>query len=639
MILPAQVHCYNPHVNNGKWTDREVFTGALFVVAVFLFLFWRYPFNGMTLSDSWFFYANDGGHFRWYNDAGVASQHGADPYQLSDYNPHWSTFLRNRSLIPVVAWGLSLIALPDRQTGVNIFAIFVQLLNIGLFGMVVARLAGARVARASMICAALYPFAASSHFWQFIVVNNLAATGFLAAVLAFVMIDHSSTKMSGRTLALGAATLLSFWVSMIVTAYAVFMAPVFVYLALALGNSGRRAFKSWQLSVPSMWIAGAALAINLAAIVLFSGEVPSFLQYTSRYQELAATIGLPWQVIGAAAVLASAALTFLSAAFSNTAGLVVYPIDFVARNAAVFRESAFVIAIIVVFAGAAAFLMLSPASPRPAGRTSNSHSVLYRAGGLWIVLAYVPFMTAFGYPRVVGLMSDRINILASWGVCLVLGVLISQVASLPANRLARIVAPLLFFGVAGLWLANLYVQKTYYVAAYQKERQVSLAILAAQQSTVPDSRAPVILLRRAVAIKYPRERLLAALKSGSAFERSASVVEFVVRRYFVDEYTTSGFDLSGIMLFGCCPTTAFMTVDGYAHLQGIPTVPVYKDEAPLVSEQTDSEFRLGYQDSGAVISIGHARIDRYSTATHRLVPVDLDESFFTLRPSPAPLIR
>lgn len=614
----------------GKWNDREFLTGGLLVLAVFVFLFWRYPFDGMTLSDSWFFYANDGGPFRWYNNAVTASQTGADPYELSVYHPDWSTVFGNRGLIPVIAWGLSLFPLQDRQVGANIVAIAVQILNVGLFGLVVLRLGGARIARASVICGILYPFAAASHFWQFLMINNLATTGFLIAALAFVAIDHGSPRLSARTIALGLLTLVSFWTSMIVTAYAVFMAPVFVYLAFALAN-GDPTIKARRRLTPGMMIAILAVAMSIAAILLFRGAVPSFLGYSVRYQELGTNVGLPWQVVGAGAVLGSGALTFLSAVFSNTAGLVVYPLQLLVRNFAILRESGPVIIAIAALAAFATVLLAPSASPRPAALPARRVRVLYTVGALWAVFAYLPFMTAFGYPRVVGLMADRVNILASWGVCLCLGVFISELGASRLSSRARIALPVTLFFVLGLWLANVHVQKTYWVQAYQKERSIALAALAEPATRPgPDGRAPVVLLRRATTVKYPRERLLVALQGGG-FHRAAGVLEFVFRRYFVDKYTTSSFDLDGLMLFGCCPETAFMAVDGYAHLLKIPTVPVYKDEPPLRLEQTDSEFQLSYDETGVTSRGANLRVARYSKATHRLVWFDLDESFFTLQ--------
>lgn len=624
---------YNPRMRRENWTRRELLTGGLFALAVFLFVFWRYPFDGMTLSDSWFFYANDGGPFRWYNNATLAGQNGLDPYELSVYHPGWSTWFSNRGLIPMVAWGLSLIPIEHRQIGTNLLAVAVQLLNIGLFGLVVARVGGARLAQICMICGVLYPFAAGSHFWQFLIVNNLAATCFLVAVLAFVTIDHEAQTLSARTAVLGMLTLVSFWASLILVSYAIFMGPLFLYLALVLANGRQTMIRFRRIFTPGVAVALAVIAVNIAAIWLFSGDVPSFLAYSARYQELGAKIGVPWQLVAAGATLGNGTLTLLSALLSNTAGLVVYPLVLVMRDAGILLESPGAVAAIVVIAIAGA-LIVSSSTRRPTARQPGRHGVLFTAAAVWALLAYVPFMTGFGYPRVVGLMADRVNILASWGVCFIVGLLLTGLAVRVEPRRQAVFRAVLC-GIFALWLANLHIQKAYYVEAYQKERQMVQAALTNQDIRGSGDRSPIVLLRRAVTVKYPRERLMAALESGSALRKVRAALEFFVRRHFVDEYTTSSFDLGGLMLFGCCPQTAFMAADGYARVQHVARVPLYKDEPPLRLEQDDGEYRLSYAETGVFRPAGHERIDRYPAPAHRLVWVDLEESFFRLRGNPA----
>jgi hypothetical protein len=616
-----------------NWPGRDLLTGGLFAMVVFLFVFWRYPFDGMTLSDSWFFYANDGGPFRWYNNASLAGQNGSNPYELSAYHPGWSTWISNRGLIPIVAWGLSLIPIEHRQVGTNLLAVAVQLLNVGLFGLIVARLGGSRLAVTCMICAVLYPFAAGSHFWQFLIINNLAATGFLVAMLAFVTIDHQAQTLSSRTTVLGVVTLVSFWASLIMVSYAIFMGPLFLYLALVLANGRQTLIRFRRILTPGVVIAVAAIVVNLAAIWRFSGDVPSFLAYSARFQELGASTGVPWQVVAAGATLGNATLTFLSAGLSNTVGLVVYPLVLVMRDAAVVLESPAVIVAILTLAIAGTFVVSSPTS-RPSARQPENQRPLWAVAAVWAVLAYLPFMTGFGYPRVVGLMADRVNILASWGVCFIVGLLLTRLAVRMGSRSPSVFRTVLC-GVFALWLANLHIQKAYYVEAYQKERQIVQAALTNQDIRGSGDRSPIVLLRRAVTVKYPRERLMAALETGSAVQKARAAIEFFFRRHFVDEYTTSSFDLGGLMLFGCCPQTAFMAADGYARLQHVARVPLYKDEPPLRLEQDGDEYRLSYTETGVFRSGGHERIDRYPAPAHRLVWVELEESFFTLRGRPA----
>lgn len=620
---------YNTRMRPANWPGRDLLTGGLFAAVVFLFVFWRYPFDGMTLSDSWFFYANDGGPFRWYNNASLAGQNGTNPYELSAYHPSWSTWISNRGLIPIVAWGLSLIPVEHRQVGTNILAVAVQLLNLGLFGLIVAKWSGARLALPCMICAVLYPFAAGSHFWQFLLINNLAATGFLVAVLAFVTIDHQAQTLSPRTAVLGVVTVVSFWASLIMVSYAIFMGPLFLYLGLVLANGRQTVIRFRRILTPGVVIAGVAITLNLAAIVLFSGDVPSFLAYSTRYQELGAKIGVPWQLVAAGAALGNGGLTFFSAVVSNTIGLVVYPLLLVTRDAAVFIESPGSIVATLAIAMTGTFL-LSSSTRRVPPLDLGNHGGLWAAAVVWAVLAYLPFMTGFGYPRVVGLMADRVNILASWGVCLLVGLLLTRLAVRVEARSGPLFRVVLC-GVLALWLANLHIQKAYYVEAYQKERQVVQAALTSHDIRGGSDRLPIVLLRRAVTVKYPRERLMAALESGSTVQKTRAGLVFFFRRHFVDEYTTSSFDLGGLMLFGCCPQTAFMAADGYARLQQTARVPLFKDEPPLRVEQDDGEYQLSYAETSVFRAAGHERIDRYPAHTHRLVWVDLDESFFRLR--------
>lgn len=606
---------------------------ALFLAVVLLFLYWRYPFDGMVISDSWYFYASDGGPFRWYTKAHLVYRETVeDPLERGAFRPTWSTLYTNRGLIPVVAWAIDALGAGD-PVSVNLLCILVQLVNAAVFAYVVWRVAGAEPLLPVFVCALLYPFAAGSHFWQFLIVNNLAATFFLLSLAIFLSLGHGG-RASPRFVAGGLASLGCFWISLLLVNYANFMGPLSVYLGLYLSN-GRRAllrFPRWR--TPSFGLGLGFVALDVAAVIFFSRDVPSFLAYGARFQELGARIGLPPLAVGLAAVGGNAVLTYLSILFSNSVGMLLYPLVTVAHNFGVVTESAWTLAAIVAIA-VGATTMLFAFRPRSAAVGGTRDDVVWRFGmivGLgWAALAYLPFTLAFGYPRVVGLAADRVNILASWGVALALGIGLHRLVGAVTGQRRALWAAAVTLGVA-LLLANLHIQREAYVEAYRKERAVAGAVLLDRMASVPDGRQSVVLLHRAQIVRYPRERLLGALGDGNVLHRGLRLLSFAVDRYFIAEPTTSSFNLEGLMLFGCCPQTAPTTFDGYARRFKVPRVPVYKEEPPLELDDEGPAYRIGYRDVQVwSASFGAARLSRYPRQTHRLVRLELAESFFRLR--------
>ena len=313
--------------------------GVLLVAALFAFLYAGYPFDGMILSDSWYFYASDGGAFTWYTKAHLVYRERVDnPLEVGVYTPGWSALVTTRGLIPVVAWAIHGLA-GGAAASVNALAVVVLLLNLALFGYVVGRLAGPRWLVPAVLVAALYPFAAGSHFWQFLIVNNLAATFFLGSLALFVSLEHVRPRPTPGWLAGAALTLAGLWISLLIVNYATFMGPLYVYLALYLANERRTALRFARWRTPATWLALACVALNVLAVVLFSRDAASFLVYAPRFQEVAARVGVPTAIVAVGVVAANATLTYLSMAVANTVGLLLYPLHAVVAHGHVLLES------------------------------------------------------------------------------------------------------------------------------------------------------------------------------------------------------------------------------------------------------------------------------------------------------------
>lgn len=612
---------------------------GLFFLALFGFLYWNYLFDGMVLSDSWFLYATDGGEFKWFTRAQLANQEPLPRHdELVSFTPSWSLLSSRRGLMPIAVLVIDRISVGNRRVFVNLLCISVQVLNVLLFAWVIWKLAGPRPLFPILALTLLYPFSSGSHFWQYLIVNNLAVTFFLLSLILFIGLDHSAPRVTRATVLRGGASLVCFWISLLLVEYSIFMGPLFLYLGLYFSNGGVALFRFQRLVTPSSCIGIGFVFLTVLATVLVASEAPSILSYTPRFEELSSRVMLPAQVIGGLTVLGNGLLVYLSVLFSNSLGFLIYPLSMVVQHFGILMELWWVLPGILLVAGVAIVVLrrVTPTHRMDVEAPHEHHRIrfLFTLAGLWVVLAYLPFAASFGYPRVVGLTADRANILAMWGVSIVVGAFMGHMLERVAERdrwrtLAVWVGT---FMVVAVLVMNLYIQKEAYVETYRKESRLARLILEERAFHSEDGRVPVILLERRQALEYPRAQLMKALADEGSLSKGLAVMAFLMKRHFWEEYVTSSFHLDGFMMFGCCPNSASVTLDGYAKRLGVPRVPVYKMESPFTLVPDHSAYRIGYRDTEAWSKTpGSLRTIDYAKDSHQLFRLELDESFFQLR--------
>lgn len=624
----------------GAWfrSERRGLLTSLFVVLVMAFLYWGYPWDGMMISDSWFLYSTDGGEFKWWTREQLANREAVThPREMTTFTMSWDQLYSRRGLMPIAVWAIDRFTIGNRQVFVNVLCVLVQVVNVWLFAMIIGKIAGPRLLFPIVLCAVLYPFSAGSHFWQYLIINNLAVTCFLVSFALFLQIDFEAGKVSQGMAIWAFLSLLCFWLSMLFLDYGVLMGPLYLYVALYYSNGKRSLARFSSFQTPASVIGLAFTFLSFLAVVLFAHGAPTFQVYDSRFEELAAYMPLPVQALKLSAVLANGTLVFLSCLFSNTAGYVLYPGALVAGHAEVFQEAPAVLLGIgfLAFLGVALLRVLERNEETPAVLAgSPSERFILMVGTLWTALSYIPFATAFGYPRTVGLMADRANILALWGVSICIGVLLHRLfVTARYGSFARCCC--VYGGGFFLFvvlLSNLYVQKEYYVEAYRKEMQLARLILDNSLLGSGDERAPVVLLEREEKVTFPRDQLMAAVKNEGLLPKGKNVLRVLAKRYFFQEYITSSFHLGGIMMFGCCPTAASVTIDGYAKLLKRKLIAVYKYEPPFHFEQWGEIYRVGYKDTEAWSNTkGTFRYREYARPKYRVMRVKIADAFFHLR--------
>ncbi len=626
-----------PSRPRGWHEPHPIFLAGLFLITCFFFLYRHYPFDGMAISDSWFLYVNEGKEFKWWTKDQLLNQApGREVPELTRFTSDWSLLTMRRGLMPVVVLLIDRLAVGNHQVFVNWLCVLVQLLNAALFGWVLWKLAGPRWFLPVFCCAVLYPFAAASRFWQYVIINNLAVTCFLLSLGTFLCIDHTATTLTGRNMAALVLSAACFWISVLLVEYAILMGPLYLYLALYYSNGGGRLLRFQRLRSPSMVFGLIFVLISLLAIALVGRDVPTFLVYAPRFQELASHLRLPAPAIALCAITGNAVMFFVGVLVSNSIGYLVYPLLSVVRHYHVLLEHWDTILGLGIVAGLGAAVLRMGLRLHHAADEVPRHTprFLWVCGGLWVLLAYLPFSTAFGYPRVVGLAADRVNILAMWGVSLCLGLFLQHVcARLGKCRINRVsLIGVALFMCVGVLAGNMYIQKEYYVELYRKERQVATLVLDLQRIRASDKRWPIVLLKRKEQVVFPRAQLIGAVQQEGALSKVLGVMRFLTGRYFAQEYVTSSFHLGGMMMFGCCPNSASVTFDGYARFLHREPVAVYKDEPPMHLEQDDRVYRLGYQDSEVWSkSFGSIQPASYSKRRYRLFLLEIDEPFFYLR--------
>lgn len=616
-----------------------------YVLAYFVLLYWAYPFDGMVVNESWNFHVNEVQQFKFpgYGDSTKTGSPKTFLYDPETGRYDLSFVHSRRGLVPIIYLLFEALSVGNHVVFMNVLCVTVLAANLLLFAYVVWRLAGPSLLLPSVVVYSLYPFAAASHFLQVIVVNNLAVTLFLLSLSLFLEAIASAGSVR-RLAAWGLPAMLCYWLSIFNHEYALFLSPLCLYVALYERHGGATLWRFTEWRAPAVLLGAAFLAISAAAGAFLVADVPSVLLYAPRFRELALALHAPEGLVPLLMAGLNALLFYLSAAFSNSLGYLFYPLLLLWHNLGALPAWQIAVAAGGLLSAALVWVLVAtarPASPRPDERRKPGGFLLL-FGTAWAALAYLPFSTSIGYPRIVGMMADRVNILAACGISLVLGWLLHRL--LMASP--RISAPARGVVLAGLWLLlgvlalNLAVQRSYYVDAYRKEREIARVVLEAGEEARRVGRQLIVLLDKPTKATFPRAQLMAALQAPGFAAKARQVGGFLFDRYFKEEVISTSFHLQGLYLFGCCPDSGHQTFEGYAKLWAKPAVPVFKVEEPFRLYEDDEAWRIGYQDIQVwSYSFGEDKVMTFPKRDTDVVVVELDEAFFRFRGSVAYRLR
>lgn len=617
---------------------------VLFIGASLTWLYWGYPFSGMVINESWGLHFNEVRQFKFFGYGSPSDLGEPLPFL---YDPatggfDWTFLYSRRGLVPILYLLLDLLWVGDRLVFTNLVCVGVIGLNLLLFAYIVWRLAGPAPLFPAVVVYGLYPFAAGIHFWQVIVVNNIAATFFLLSVCLFLSMDFSGRRFARDLLIFAIPSLACFWLSVFNHEYGLFLTPLYLYWALYYSHGGVTLWRFTRWDSRHVIVGWAFVLTGAVATFYLIQQAPSVLTYAPRFQELSNVLAVPQIMVQVLLTVANMTLFYVSAAFSNSVGLMIHPLVFIGESLRQLEASPGMYwsgALLVVLVLAGLRMCMGKVGGRVSGGPGEfSPHFIAIVGTVWAVLAYAPFSASVGYPRTVGLMADRVNILPSCGIALVLGTLFTGTL----DRLRRVESPLLVAAgylaipfVVSVWLLNLYVQREHFVEAFSKEREVARAVLAIGKTDREEKKASVVLLDRAAKIVYPRAELMTALATPALTERALRILRFLVDRYFLGEVLSTSFHLKGIYLFGCCPDSAHQTFNGYARLWGASSVMVFKREEPFRLREGQDTWKLGYEDIQVWSrSMGREKLAEFPKSQYRLVMLELDESFFRFRGAP-----
>jgi hypothetical protein len=606
----------------------------VYVAAYLVVVYGAYPFDGMVVNESWNFHDNEVRQFKFpgYGDSTKTGSPKTFLYDPASGAYDFSFLHSRRGLVPIIYLLFETLSVGDHVVFMNVLCVAVLAANLLLFAYVVWRLAGPGLLLSSVVVYSLYPFAAASHFLQVIVVNNLAVTLFLLSFSLFLK-AIAAPASPRRLLGWGLPALLSYWLSIFNHEYALFLSPLYLYVALYERHGGAMLWRFTDWRAPSVFLGAAFLAVSAAAVAFLVSDVPSVLLYAPRFRELAAALHAPEWLVPFLTGGANAVLFYLSALFSNLPGYLLYPTLLLRRDLPALPDWWVALAVagglaLVVVWGVASTTKRQDAAPAAPGRAA---AFVPLVGAVWAVLAYLPFATSIGYPRIVGMMADRVNILAACGVSLTLGWMIHRLitvaGSAPSPRRTLVFACL--WGVACLLLLNRFVQREYYVDAYRKEQEVARVVLRMGEHARRKGKTLVVLLDRPTKVTYPRARLMAALDQPGLAGKAKAVGAFLVDRYFAEDVLSTSFHLQGLYLFGCCPDSGQQTFRGYAKLWAVPRVAVFKLEEPFRLYDEGDAWRIGYRDTRVYSrSFGTDSLTTFPKRDTELVVLNLDESFF-----------
>jgi len=608
-------------------------------VTVFLgVVYGNYPFDGMVVNESWNFHVNEVQQFRFpgYGDSTKTGAHKTFLYDPATGRYDFSFVHSRRGLVPIIYLLFETFSVGNHVVFMNAVCVAVIGINLLLFAYVVRRLAGPDLVFPSLVVYSLYPFAAASHFLQVIVVNNLAVTFLLLSLALYLKALSAARDGVGRMLAWGLPGLLCYWLSIFNHEYALFLSPLYLYMALYERHGRATLWRFTEWRAPSVFLGAAYLLITAAASAFLVADVPSLLLYTPRFRELAAVLHAPAWLVPILTGAANALLFYTSTMFTNSVGLLLYPLlllrDTLAALPAWWLS---LLAAGLLSAGLVGGVLVFTRTQAPAStRDRRNDWFLLLFGGGWSLLAYLPFSTSIGYPRIVGMMADRVNILAACGISLMLAWLLRRLLLAACERatLFRIAILTALWFATGVLVLNLSLQQDYYVEAYLKEQEIARVVLEAGEEARRAGRNLIVLLDKPAKATFPRAQLMAALGEPGLAAKARRVGVFLLDRYFREEVISTSFHLQGLYLFGCCPDSGHQTFEGYAKLWSKEQVPVFKREEPFRLYEDGETWKIGYQDTRIwSSSFGTDKLLTFPKRDYRVVVLELDESFFQFR--------
>lgn len=519
----------------------------------------------------------------------------------------------------------------------NTLNLGLQLLNVGLFAYVMRKLVGSSSLFPYLFFYLLYPFAASNHYWQANLNMTFVATLFLISLALFLNVTYETGKIWRNLLFWIIPSLIFLWLSIIMTEYAVVLSPIYVYLALYYSNRKAAIFKFDRLLTPYTVAASLLLVTSVAPLLLFSGHRLTVASYMTRYETLSGDVYLPVSLIAFAITVVNGILVFVSFLFANTVGLLVYPVAGLVAHTGYLTTLPVGIAIgivlVAVLGGFVIWLYSIQSTPLRHETDRADDRFLMVLGGLWVFLAYFPFMLSIGYPRNVGLLVDRINVLGSMGIALCTGTLFCRLQkrvslSYPHGMTTYAVATAL---LAVVLLLNLQIQKAHYIEAEQKERGLVEAVLNENIRMLAEGRRPIFLIEKTAEIVFPFTQLRRALNEPTVWGKVAKVGHFLFQRHFVDVNASTSLNFSEIYFFWCCPSSAPVTFNFFADWTEQPRPIVYKREEPFRLTEDQERYMIGYANTEIWKDPSYqGEFQSYPKKTHELVVLEIGESTFKL---------
>lgn len=595
---------------------------VLFGLVAFGLIFWGYPLDAMNFSDFHFY------------ERELPPLWGLSIVDPETHRINYAFLYHNEGLMTLMYFLLNRLPLdiPAKQIFVNGFSIVLQFLNVGLFLTVLRKLVGPSHLFPYLMLFLLYPFASANHYWQACIPNNLSAAFFLASLLFYLHIDYVPGRLGPNVVFRILPSLALLWCSIITVELAVCLSPLYAYLTLYYSNGRTAVLRFARWVTPYSALACLFLVTSILPVFLFTGHRLTVLSYAGRYTEVAGYVNWAASVVAGATIVGNSLLTFASFLFSNTLGIVIYPLASWTQHATLLgafpAKVYFGLGIAVALGVTGLWVTFVRQLKRGAsGIPSPDFRFLLVLGFLWMVLAYFPFSLSFGYPRNVGLTADRINALGSMGAVLVVG----SVISLLPGRIGMAA----FHGAMGLLIAllsiNIQLQKAQYVEADLKERALIGAIFEEEQRLRREGTQPIFLLNRTEKLVPPRIQLREALHLGSFKERMVGVATFLVKRYFIAPPVSTSFHFNGIMMFSCCPNTTSYTFNFYADSKGVPRPLVYKYEEPFRLMDKQNQYILGYLPTGIWQEPSDTgEFQSYDKRHHQMMVMEIGESTFHL---------